>query len=151
MLARRARQRRGALNPIKDPSGKLVISEEEIDNTRAGDWAKLYDDKEGDSKNLTKWALANMPKRKIPTEDLNANISEEELQHALTKLENLKSAGSDGVPPELYKTAQPGTQFFGFLLRLMRREWNNGEIDPLWNVAEVVPVPKKGDLQEADN
>ncbi|OIR56098.1 MAG: uncharacterized protein A8A55_3156 [Amphiamblys sp. WSBS2006] len=82
---------------------------------------------------------------------MNAEILEEELKLAITKLGCWKSAGSDGTPLEVYKTALPGTPFFGYLPCLLGKEWGSGKVDPLWNIAEVVPVPKKGDTQLVDN
>ncbi|OIR55619.1 MAG: uncharacterized protein A8A55_3635, partial [Amphiamblys sp. WSBS2006] len=68
----------------------------------------------------------------------------------ITKLGYWKSAGSDGTPLEVYKTALPGTPFLGYPFRPMRKKWG-GKVDPLRNIFEVVPVPKKGDTQLVDN
>ncbi|OIR56180.1 MAG: uncharacterized protein A8A55_3075 [Amphiamblys sp. WSBS2006] len=74
---------------------------------------------------------------------LNSDFSEEELRLANTKSRYWKSVGSDGIPPEVYKTALPDTPFFGYLLRLLGKEWGGGKVDPLWNIAEVAPYRKK--------
>jgi len=37
------------------------------------------------------------------------------------------------------------------LLQLIRAVWSDGEVVADWKDAEVVPVPKKGDLQSCDN
>ncbi|OIR55705.1 MAG: uncharacterized protein A8A55_3549, partial [Amphiamblys sp. WSBS2006] len=68
-----------------------------------------------------------------------------------SKLENWKSSGPDGIPPELLKTAQVGTRLFDTLLELLRGIWRAGKIPRAWEVAEVVPIPKKGDLKNPEN
>ena len=37
------------------------------------------------------------------------------------------------------------------LLQLMQDIWRNGEVVAGWKDAQVVPVPKNGDLQNGDN
>ncbi|OIR56784.1 MAG: uncharacterized protein A8A55_2465 [Amphiamblys sp. WSBS2006] len=151
MLAKRAVKRHRASVSIQDQRGRLTVSEEETDSAWATYWAALCEDKDGRSKSRGAWEHSPLSRRFVPKTDLNADISVEELHYAISKLRNWKSAGSDGIPPEWYKAAQPGTPFFSWLLKLMQREWSSGEVNRVWNIAEVVPVPKKGDKQIPDN
>ncbi|OIR56024.1 MAG: uncharacterized protein A8A55_3230 [Amphiamblys sp. WSBS2006] len=151
MLAKRASKRRNTPCAIRDQAGTLTISEEETENAWAKVLASLCEDKSGHSKDDGLWRRKDLLKSAIPKADLNADISERELVQALMRLKNWKSAGSDGIPPEFFKAAQLGTPFFRFLHRLLQKEWSSGEVAALWNVAEVVPILKKGDRQDPDN
>ncbi|OIR55695.1 MAG: uncharacterized protein A8A55_3558, partial [Amphiamblys sp. WSBS2006] len=112
---------------------------------------KVYRDESGFSKNKEFWEGAPITTRKIDAEELSREIDEAELETALRKLRNWKADGSDHTPPEIFKTAKPGSGFFFFLLRLFRGIWDSGKLPERWNTAEVVPVPKKGDTRDPDN
>ncbi|OIR55593.1 MAG: uncharacterized protein A8A55_3661, partial [Amphiamblys sp. WSBS2006] len=110
--------RRPGLTPILDENNTLQTGEEEIDRTWRDHWAKVYRDESGFSKNKEFWEGAPITTRKIDVEELNREIDEAELETALRKLRNWKADGSDHTPPEIFKTAKPGSGFFFFLLRL---------------------------------
>lgn len=75
---------------------------------------------------------------------------EEELETVLSKMKRRKAGGKTGIPsPELVLFG--GTILWDRMLELMKVMWREGEIVADWKDAEVVPVPKKGDLQHCDN
>ena len=73
----------------------------------------------------------------------------EELQRAISRLSNNKAPGSSGILPELIKHA--GVAFRLSLLGLLRHLWRSGLVPQEWRDAELVPIPKKGDLSRCDN
>ena len=84
-----------------------------------------------------------------PYHDLDEPPTEEELQLALTKMKRGKAGGKSGILPELVLFG--GAVLWDRLLELMRALWKEGEVVTDWKDAEVVPIPKKGDLQRCDN
>ena len=92
--------------------------------------------------------IEQMPES-APYHDLDEPPTEEELQLVLTKMKRGKAGGKSGILPELVLFS--GAVLWNRLLELMRALWREGEVVTDWKDAEVVPIPKKGDLQRCDN
>jgi len=73
----------------------------------------------------------------------------EELNAALHQLRNKKAAGSSGILPEMVKCA--GRDFRNALLEITQQASREGRVPQDWRDAELIPVPKKGDLSSCDN
>ena len=73
----------------------------------------------------------------------------EELDRAVKQLAHRKAASVSGVLLEMIKYA--GGEFFHALLALVHQVWREGTVPQAWRDAELVPVPKKGDLTVCDN
>ena len=73
----------------------------------------------------------------------------EELARAIACLSNNKAPGESGILPEMVQHAGPG--FSASLLALIHEAWREGIVSKAWCDAEVVPIPKKGDLLSCDN
>ncbi len=82
-------------------------------------------------------------------EDLAVVPTGEDLARAIGHLANNKAAGQSGILPEMVRHA--GTAFSSELLALIRRAWAEGCVPQEWCDAELVPIPKKGDLSRCDN
>ena len=65
------------------------------------------------------------------------------------QLSRHNTSGKTGVLSELLLCCSP--VWWGRLLQLMQDNGRNGEVVAAWKDAEVVPVPKRGDLQSSDN
>ena len=68
-------------------------------------------------------------------------FTQEELDSVLRKIRNMKAAGLDEIPPEVWKTRQ----FDDILLRHCNAVYNQNLIDR-WIKGCILPFPKKGDL-----
>ena len=77
----------------------------------------------------------------VPTED--------ELARSIDRLSNNKAAGESGILPEMVQHAGPA--FATALLFLVHEVWKEGSVPQAWRDAELVPIPKKGDLSNCDN
>ena len=75
--------------------------------------------------------------------------SMEELQGAIRCLRNHKAAGASGILPEMVKCG--GAAFRECFLSLICKVWNEGSVPKAWKDADLVPIPKKGDLSICDN
>ena len=81
--------------------------------------------------------------------DLNDPPTAEELETALGKLKRGKAGGRSGILPEMILCG--GAELWDRLLELMREVWAEKEAVGDWKDAEIVPIPKKGDLRLCDN
>ena len=77
------------------------------------------------------------------------DLDEPPTEDALSKMKRGKAGGKSGILPEL--VLYGGAILWDRLLELMQATWGRGEVVPDWKNAEVVPIPKKGDLQRCDN
>ncbi|OIR57262.1 MAG: uncharacterized protein A8A55_1979 [Amphiamblys sp. WSBS2006] len=92
-------RKKGASNviqPVTDLNGESHISETEVDKAWAEHWRGLYD-------GAQKWEEKNPQAGDIEKENetLGKEIEERELDEALGRLKNWKSASGEGLPPEL--------------------------------------------------
>ena len=69
---------------------------------------------------------------------------------AMSKLKRVKAGGNSGILPELL-LYYGGADLSDRLLMLMQDIWKIGAAFKDWREAEVVPIPKKGDLKICDN
>ena len=82
-------------------------------------------------------------------EELDAEISHEEIKQVIDKLKAGKAAGLDEVGPELIKLAEPGVRTY--LYKLFNKIYDSGYFPTEWAKAVVVPLLKKGDITNCDN
>ena len=73
----------------------------------------------------------------------------DELVAAMEKMKRGKAGGRTGILPELILCGGPELQHR--LLKLMKEVWKVGYVVQDWKDAEIVPIPKKGDLRNCDN
>lgn len=89
----------------------------------------------------------------LPTYPVLDGLDEEptltELQLAVKCMRNNKAAGESGILAEMVKYA--GVQVHASLLALVHKVWQTGSVPQAWKDAELVPIPKKGDLSQCDN
>ena len=89
----------------------------------------------------------------IPGHPVNWELDDpptcEELLTALTKLKKGKAGGKTGILPELL--AYGGAELHDRLLQLITDVWEEGAVVRDWRDAEIVPIPKKGNLKHCDN
>ncbi len=67
----------------------------------------------------------------------------------LSKMKMRKVGGKSRILPELVRL--DGAHLWNRLLELMQVLWSQDEVEEDWKDAEVIPIPKKGDLQKYDN
>ena len=82
-------------------------------------------------------------------EDLARLSPADELHCALANVPNNRAAGPSGILPEMVKCAGP--IFFEHFYSLICQVWEHGKVPQDWRDAELVPIPKKGDLSCCDN
>ena len=75
--------------------------------------------------------------------------SMEELVHAMNKMKRGKAGGRTGILPELLLTG--GAELLERMHKVVESVWAEGEAVDDWKHAEIVPIPKKGDLLLCDN
>ncbi|KAJ8361351.1 hypothetical protein SKAU_G00178760 [Synaphobranchus kaupii] len=88
----------------------------------------------------------------IPPLLQNLNIDDgpftaSELARAKTTLKEGKSAGPDGIPPEVLKRCD----LDDLILRFCNLALLHNEQPEMWSLSNIIPVPKAGDLSKPDN
>ena len=84
-----------------------------------------------------------------PCRDLDEPPTEEELATALAKMKMHKAGGKTGILPEMVLFGRG--VLWDRVLELIQVIWSEGKVVDDWKNADVVPIPKKGDLQHCDN
>ena len=82
-------------------------------------------------------------------ERLNRDITEDEVKKAIRKLKNQKASGYDCVMPEMLKLS--GNTAVPFLTRCFNKVFTDGTYPEEWTRAVIIPLHKKGDLENPDN
>ena len=75
--------------------------------------------------------------------------SKEELKTAMQHLKLGKAGGKNVIMPDL--VAFGGVELQERLLQVISDVWGQQIVVSDWRDAEVVPIPKKGDLHDCDN
>ncbi|XP_057324840.1 uncharacterized protein LOC130667344 [Microplitis mediator] len=82
-------------------------------------------------------------------EDLDAEITLEEVQKSLHKIKNGKSADSDGIPNEFLKVLPHN--WLLYIVALFNKIYNSGETPADWSRVIIFMLHKKGDPLEPGN
>ena len=85
----------------------------------------------------------------IIVDELDKDITIEELNTSITTLKNNKAAGCDKILNEFIKHLNPVARTF--LLKLFNFFFLSGHFPSLWSVCEIVPIHKKGDVNICEN
>ncbi|XP_060665569.1 uncharacterized protein LOC132797813 [Drosophila nasuta] len=90
------------------------------------------------------------PRTPIYGTDIEVPIpSHIEVKDAIQRLKNNKSAGADGLPAELFKTA--GDMLVGSMHQLISKIWLTESMPEDWNLSMICPILKKGDATVRTN
>ena len=82
-------------------------------------------------------------------ERLNKDITEVEVKNTIRNLKNQKASGSDCGMPE--RRSLSGTTAVPFLTRCCHKVFTDGTYPEDWTRAVIIPLHKKGDLENPDN
>ena len=67
----------------------------------------------------------------------------------IRKLNRGTASGRSGIAPEMILYG--GSALHHRIHKLLREVWISGVVPPEWRDAEIIPIPKKGDLQSCDD
>lgn len=81
--------------------------------------------------------------------DLDDKPTLEELVRSIRNMQNGKASGRSGILPERLKVSSG--PLLHYMLDLIHNVWEEGSVPQDWVNADVVPIPKKGDLSITDN
>ena len=125
---------------VKDKEGKILVEGEEIQRR----WIEYFN------------GLLNRPEPTAPhvsLEDPCVNLilppRRAEILHAIKKLKNNKSAGSDEIYAELLKYG--GDDLHAKVIALISKIWNDESMPEEWEEGVLVALHKKGDRTQCDN
>ena len=107
-------------------------------------WKQPFENQLGNPPKITHEPITRIISKQL---DIKLGLfTQEELDSLLRKIKNRKAAGLHEIPPELLKTRQ----FDDILLRHCNAVYNQNPIDR-WMKRCILPIPKKGDLELAQN
>ena len=81
--------------------------------------------------------------------ELNAEITTQEIISVIRKLKSGKAAGPNGIISELFKNA--GDSILPFLVRLFNKLFDSGTYPSQWNESIILPLFKKGEINNPNN
>ena len=79
----------------------------------------------------------------------DSDITEEEVKAAIRHLKNNKSPGPDGIINEILKALD--TAITPFLVKYVIKLFSSGSYTIEWTNSIIVPLHKKGDINDVDN
>lgn len=88
----------------------------------------------------------------VPSNDIHLpfiNFSRDEVLRALTKLDESKGAGVDGLPPSVLKNC--AESLVAPLTMLFNRSLDEKTFPVLWKTAKMIPIHKSGSLRNVEN
>ena len=91
----------------------------------------------------------NHEEQQIQVEDLDKEITKNEVLQAIDKLKKGKSAGTDEISPDLIKLAKP--QIVNYLHKLFQKIYDTGKYPKEWAKSIIIPIHKKGSKLILDN
>ena len=101
---------------------------------------------EREEEDVKRWEMNGFTVRDVI---LDSDICMEELDTAIKRLKNAKASGFDGIINEFIKHAS--TLFKQVLLKLFNVIFNTGIFPKIWAIGEIVPIHKKGDVNDPSN
>ena len=130
------------ISTMKDKNGKVITSKEDIEKC----WTEY-------AKELSNYHIKTDPnilttlKQSAPTSDIDRtqNITRSEVTEARKYHKKGKAAGIDNIPAELLKT---DTTTVDILHSICNKIWQSGVWPRQWTKSIIVPLPKKGELQQ---
>ena len=91
----------------------------------------------------------NKVEERVVHDALDARISREEVDRALTRLKASKAPGLDGLPGGCLKLA--ADKIVPFLTRLFNKIYDSHSFPKSWSRSVILPLHKKGNLLNTDN
>ncbi|OMJ27735.1 hypothetical protein AYI69_g2820 [Smittium culicis] len=117
----------------------------------------LSSDSTCNSRNPDRW-IEVLGSKKGKTLDINHDISWDEIRMVFMSLALHKACGGVGLEVGWYKVLFNGADVYcpespmaKVLHNLLQTIWRSGKIPKIWNITEIVPIPKTGDIKLLDN
>ena len=133
---------------VRDKHGSL-ISDPEVKSHR---WAEYFEDLLKPETAETDFSLLDQEEQVLSFEYLSEEDESPslfEIEEAVKKLKNYKSAGIDEIFNEQLKYGAPG--LLPWLKDLFQTVWNREEIPSDWRKGIITIIPKKGDVTYCNN
>jgi hypothetical protein len=130
-------------------SSRVTISIETWKNHFAGLLGRRATEREEENAEDDQGGVARDKSDDIFVYDLDCEITEGEVQHAIRKLKNGKAPGLDEISSEFLKAAE--NIFVPFLTKLFNELYDKGLFPESWCQSAIIPLFKKGDINNPEN
>ena len=146
------------MQPVKK-DGILVSEPQSIGEAWSSYYASLGSDSTGHSKDPSYWEQFSAKLERLPElPNINREITWQDLKSTLAHLKPNKAPGPDELPPFWYQLLKvdegedcPDTYMGKCLLVLVRSMFAHGLIPKVWELAQIVSIPKTGDMTLMEN
>ena len=134
------------ISPLLSADGRTVLRDQQSIMAR---WVEHFDSVLNRVSTISDEAIDRIPQRPTIVE-LDESPSFDEVKAAVKQLSSGKSAGSDGIPPEIFKHC--GATATSHLHGLFVSIWQHGQVPQEFKDALIVHLYKnKGDRKNCDN
>ncbi|KAJ3585261.1 hypothetical protein NHX12_013982 [Muraenolepis orangiensis] len=135
---------------MRSDTGQILSESTDIRRHAVGFFSSLFQSELGEEQEVSHGFYEGLPKvEQESSEELEADVSLDELHTALQSMENGKAPGIDGLPVEFYKTMW--SVMGEDLLMVLRDSLTGGQLPLSCRRAVLMLLPKKGDLMEIKN
>ncbi|OMJ28719.1 LINE-1 reverse transcriptase-like protein [Smittium culicis] len=145
------------ISAVRDEAGNLLTSPDKVMQRWSEFYTALSSDSTGNSRNPDRW-IEVLGNKKYNPLDMNQDISCDKVSLVLMSLALHKAPSGDGLEVGWYKILFnnydvycPKSPMAKAPLNLLQTIWRNGKIPKIWNITEIVPIPKKGGLKLLEN
>ena len=133
---------------VRDKNGSLIPDPE----AQAHRWAEYFEELLTPAAGTTDFSLLDSEEEILSFDYLSDDDeppSIVEIEEAIKKLKNYKSAGIDDISNEQLKYGAPG--ILPWLRSLFEAVWNSEDVPSDWRKGIITIIPKKGDLSYCNN
>ncbi|XP_062814148.1 probetacellulin isoform X3 [Anolis carolinensis] len=152
-LARKIKKKRQSQQIIKLVSGdKIYTTDEDICTQFNKFYKKLYARDQIKKEDIQQFLnLQKLPKISDKfREELNKEITEQEIRNAIKKTDLTKAPGPDGFTAKFYKVYEE--ELIPYLKRLMNQALTDQKIPDSWKMAKITMIPKdNSDIMDVRN
>ncbi|NWI48515.1 RTXE polymerase, partial [Picathartes gymnocephalus] len=134
-----------SLHSLLDLEGNIITEDEEKAEVLNAFFASIFNSEEGGVQD--EWTLElgdAVGEQCVPLE-----IHEELVQDLLSHLDTHKSMGPDGIHPRVLR--ELADELAKPLSIIFHQSWLTGEVPDDWKLANVIPIHKKGRMEEPGN
>jgi len=124
--------------PVKALDGSVIIDRKKT----LACWVKHFQSMLNQQSNSNNQVLSELPQWTMATH-LDNTLTEEEVQHALNQMTSGKAPDVDGIPAEVRKYGDPGTNPFTYLTDLINKMWEEEAVPQDFKDALLVHVYKR--------
>lgn len=134
---------------IQNKQGTIITKEEDIMKRWKEYFQELMDVQDVGERGENREKETSLDIEESDKDEINVDITEEELEIALRKMKHGKSPGHDKITTEMIK--KMGIEGKNILLTMYNKIFKEEKIPKDWELGQIVPIYKKGNNKQCSN